>query len=95
MTEVTWSFARIFSDRALLAVLKGAERKVADIAVQRHDSPTRRQLLAIPDNAWGGWGGRSYSAGGSNFFTRLFGGPPQPVQVPRQPVVQQRTYYQQ
>ena len=82
-------------DRALLAVLKGAERKVADIAVQRHDSPTRRQLLAIPDNAWGGWGGRSYSAGGSNFFTRLFGGPPQPVQVPRQPVVQQRTYYQQ
>jgi L,D-transpeptidase YcbB len=82
-------------DQALLAILRGAERKVADIPMQRHDNPIRRQLLAIPDNAGGGWGGRAYSAGGSNFFTRLFGGPPQPVQVPRQPVVQQRTYYQQ
>jgi L,D-transpeptidase YcbB len=81
-------------DQALLATLRGAERKVADIPIQRHDSPIRRQLLAIPDNAWGGWGGRGYSAGGSNFFTRLFGGPPQTVQVPRRPVVQQRAYYQ-
>jgi L,D-transpeptidase YcbB len=80
-------------DQALLAILRGAERKVADIPIQRHDEPIRRQLLAIPDNAWGGWGGRGYSAGGSNFFTRLFGGPPQTV--PRRPVVQQRTFYQQ
>ena len=82
-------------DQALLAILRGGERKVADIPVQRHDNPTRRQLLAIPDNNWGGWGGRGYAASGSNFFTRLFSGPPHPVQVPRQPVVQQRTYYQQ
>ena len=82
-------------DQALLAILRGADRKVADIPIQHHDNPTRRQLLAIPDNAWVGWGGRGYSAGGSNFFTRLFGSPPQTVQVPRRPVVQQRTYYQQ
>jgi len=82
-------------DQALLAILKGSERKVADIPIQRNDSPIRRQLLAIPDNAWGGWGGRSYYTGGQNFFTRLFGGPPaQTVRVPRPPVVQHRAYYQ-
>jgi murein L,D-transpeptidase YcbB/YkuD len=83
-------------DQALLTIFKGAERKVADIPIQRNDSAIRRQLLAIPDNPWGGaWGGRGYYAGGPNFFTRLFGGPPpQTVQVPRRPVVQQRAYYQ-
>jgi L,D-transpeptidase YcbB len=86
-------------DQALLAIFKGSERKVADIPIQRHDSAVRRQLLAIPDNPWGGaqggWGGRGYYAGGPNFFTGLFGGPPpQTVQMPRRPVVQQRAYYQ-
>jgi len=82
-------------DQALLAILKGSERKVADIPIQRNDSPIRRQLLAIPDNAWGGWSGRSYYTGGQNFFTRLFGGPPaQTVRIPRPPVVQHRAYYQ-
>ena len=82
-------------DQALLAILKGSERKVADIPIQRNDSPIRRQLVAIPDNAWGGWGGRSYYTGGQNFFTPLFGGrPAQTVRVPRPPVVQHRAYYQ-
>jgi murein L,D-transpeptidase YcbB/YkuD len=82
-------------DQALLAILKGSERKVADIPIQRNDSPIRRQLLAIPDNAWGGWSGRSYYTGGQNFFPRLFGGPPaQTVRIPRPPVVQPRAYYQ-
>jgi murein L,D-transpeptidase YcbB/YkuD len=81
-------------DQALLAILRGAQREIADIPIQRHDSPIRRQLLAIPDNAWGAWGGRGYYAGGPNFFTRLFGAPPpQTVQVPRRPAVQQRAYY--
>jgi L,D-transpeptidase YcbB len=87
-------------DQALLAILRGAERKVADIPIQRHDSPIRRQLLAIPDNAWGGssggWVGRSYYTGGSNFFTRLFGGSSAvTAPVPRRPVVQPRAFYQQ
>jgi murein L,D-transpeptidase YcbB/YkuD len=81
-------------DQALLAILKGTERKVADIPIQRKDSTMRRQLLAIPDNPWGGWGGRGYS-GGLNFFTRLFGGPStRTAPVPRRPVAQQRAYYQ-
>ena len=40
-------------DQALLAILKGTERKVADIPIQRQDSAMRRQLLAMPDNFWG------------------------------------------
>jgi murein L,D-transpeptidase YcbB/YkuD len=81
-------------DQALLAISSGTERKVADIPIQRKDSTMRRQLLAIPDNPWGGWGGRGYS-GGLNFFTRLFGGPStRTAPVPRRPVAQQRAYYQ-
>ena len=78
-------------DQALLAILRGADRKVADIPVQRHDSPIRRQLLAIPDNGGDGWGGRGYSAGGPNFFTQLFGGW---SRGPRPPVVQRPGVYQ-
>jgi L,D-transpeptidase YcbB len=78
-------------DQALLAILKGGERKVADNPIQRHDSPIRRQILAIPDNAWDGWGGRGYSASGPNYFTQSLGGwSPEP----RQPVIQHRGFYQ-
>jgi L,D-transpeptidase YcbB len=78
-------------DQALLAILKGSERKLADIPIQHKDSTIRRQLLAYPDTAWGGWVGRSYGAG-MNFFTQLFGSPARPV--PRRPVAQHRAYYQ-
>jgi hypothetical protein len=82
-------FCALWRDQALLAILRGAERKVADTPIQRHDNPIRRQLLAIPDNAWGGWGGRGYSTGGPNFSTHLFGGRShQTTREPRQPVVQ-------
>jgi len=82
-------------DQALLAMLNGTERKVADVPIQRKDSVTRRQLLAMPDNPWwGGWGGRGYG-GGPNFFTRWFGGPSiRMAPVPRRPVAQHRAYYQ-
>jgi murein L,D-transpeptidase YcbB/YkuD len=71
-------------DQALLAVLDGTERKVADIPIQRKDSTTRRQLLAMPDNYWGGWG-RGFG-GGLGFFTQLFGGPStRAAPVPRRP----------
>ena len=81
-------------DQALLAILNGTERKVADIPIQHKDNVTRRQLLAYPDTAWGGWAGRGYGAG-LNFFTQLFGSPPAPMRpVPRRPVAQHRAYYQ-
>jgi murein L,D-transpeptidase YcbB/YkuD len=75
-------------DRALLAILNGAERKVADLPIQHN--VTRRQL---PDNHWGdGWVGRGYAAG--NFLTP-FGSPPIPMApVQRRSVVQHRAYYQ-
>jgi L,D-transpeptidase YcbB len=77
-------------DQALLALMKGPERKVADIPIQRRDNMTRRQLLAMPDNGRGANGVGSYD-GGRNSFTRLFGDPfAQPATVQRQPVVQPR-----
>jgi murein L,D-transpeptidase YcbB/YkuD len=64
-------------DRQLLAIMKGDERKVADVAVEHRDDPTRRQVLAIPDSTplWGGGGGYGGPGGGDGgtFFSRLFG----------------------
>lgn len=63
-------------DRALLAILKGDERKVAAIPIERKDNVVRREALAMPDQVWG-WGGQ-------NFFARLFGSfAAQPTPSPR------------
>src|SRR6516165_3474808 len=79
-------------DQALIAILNGAERKVADIPAQHKGNVTRRQP-AVPDNPCGGWPGRGYAAG--NFFTRWFGGPSIPMApVQRRNGVQHRAYYQ-
>jgi L,D-transpeptidase YcbB len=74
-------------DRALLAILKGSDRKVADIPVEHRIDASHREVMAIPDEpSWfggrsqfGGGRGYSYSGGGSyygggGFFSRLFGG---------------------
>ncbi len=75
-------------DRQLLAILKGDDRRMADVAVERREDPSHRQVLAIPDSTplFGGRGYGSYGGpgDGGNFFSRLFGGgfaatPPQPV----------------
>ena len=84
-------------DEALLAMMKGAERKVADIPIERRESMARRQLLAMPDNALNGWGANGRGFGETNIFTRLFGNPyAQPAPVPRSPMAQprQQPYYQ-
>jgi hypothetical protein len=73
-------------DHALLAILNGAERKVADVPIQH-----KEYRQALPDTPWGG-AGRGY-AGGTSFFTQLFGGP-STRPVPRRPVAQYREYYQ-
>jgi len=67
-------------DKALLAILKSDERKVADTPIERHDNVIRRELLAMPEQS-------SFGGGGGNFFSRLFGGPaiqPAPAQAPGQ-----------
>ena len=53
-------------DKVLLTILKSDERKVADIPIERRENVVRRELLAMPEQAWG-------SAGVQNFFSRLFG----------------------
>jgi hypothetical protein len=62
-------------DRQLLAIMKGNERAVADVAVEHREDPTRRQALAIPDSTplfgGGSYGGPGYGSDG--FFSRLFG----------------------
>ena len=80
-------------DRALLAVLKGPEVKVADIPVDhREGTASRRPPLVASAVPWGGWAGRGYSGG---FFSRLFGGPSMPpASVRRQSVAQHRAFGQ-
>jgi murein L,D-transpeptidase YcbB/YkuD len=85
-------------DKALLALLKGDERKVADIPIEHKENITKRQVLAVPDqpSLWGGrtaYGG--YQGDGQGFFARLFNPFAAPQQAPaparRKPVVQRRT----
>ena len=77
-------------DRALIALLNGPERRIADVPIQHNIDITHRQVMAVPDSPslWGnggGWGGggprgaRGYypaqnSGGGEGFFAHLFGG---------------------
>jgi len=71
-------------DKALLTILKGDERKVADIPVERRENPVRREALAMPESQ--GLFGRSYYPGGSGgFMSQLFGPPaPPPAPIPGQ-----------
>jgi len=81
-------------DKALLAILKGDDRKVADIPIEHKEDISHREVLAIPDqpSLFGGrspfGGGTSYyPGGGDNFFSRLFGGfASAPPPTPRKPV---------
>jgi murein L,D-transpeptidase YcbB/YkuD len=72
-------------DRDLLAILKNdQQRKVADTAIERRDNTVRREVLAMPDNAFSRGG-----VFGQNFFARMFTNPfanqfaPQPAQPVR------------
>ena len=58
-------------DARVVSVLKGSERKVADIAIERPKN-TSSLPVRMPPGTYGGNGGYS---GGNNFFERLFGGP--------------------
>ena len=57
-------------DKDLLAILKNdQQRAVADIAIERKDNTVRRELLAMPELAFGS------GVFGQNFFARLFTNP--------------------
>jgi murein L,D-transpeptidase YcbB/YkuD len=76
-------------DKALLAILKGDERKVADLPVERRENTVRREALAMPDQQ-SFFGGRSYYPGGGNFFTHIFGFGGDPAPAPRKRAAQRR-----
>ncbi len=75
-------------DKDLRAILKGDQRNVADIAIERKDNTVRRELLAMPDSAFGS------GAWGQNFFARLFtnpfAAPPALPAAPRSHAAQRR-----
>ncbi len=75
-------------DKDLLAILKGDQRAVADVAIERKDNTVRRELLAMPESAFGS------GAWGQNFFARLFtnpfAAPPAPPAPPHSHAAQRR-----
>jgi L,D-transpeptidase YcbB len=78
-------------DKVLLTILKGDERRVADIPVEHRDNAIRREALAMPDQqSFFGGGARSYYPGGGGFFSRLFGGSGDPPPQPRNRAAQRR-----
>ena len=57
-------------DKALIAILKGSDRKVADIPVEHREEAGHREALAIPDQpSWFGDRG-GYGGGGRGFYQR-------------------------
>jgi murein L,D-transpeptidase YcbB/YkuD len=68
-------------DAKMIQILKGSERKVADIAIERPPNTSSKPVRVAP----GTYGGTTYSSGG-NFFDFIFGGPhanPVPAYRPR------------
>jgi len=63
-------------DQRLLAILKGSDRKMADIAIDRPRGSSSAPVK-MPPGTFGG------SGGGFSFFERLFGSTPEPVHRPR------------
>jgi len=60
-------------DARMIAILKNnAERKVADIAVERHADASSRPVKLAPGSLGGD---RDYRSNGPNFFGWIFGGP--------------------
>ncbi len=74
-------------DARMIAILKGNERKVADIAVEHRPDPSSKPVRAPIGMYGGGSSGGNYSSGG--FFDFLFGGPhgpSVPTYRPQRPV---------
>ena len=65
-------------DARMIQILKGSERKVAYIPIERPKDPSALPVR-MPVGTYGGYGdesGYAYSGGGANFFDFLFGGGP-------------------
>jgi murein L,D-transpeptidase YcbB/YkuD len=73
-------------DARMIAILKGSERKVADIPIER-PKDTSSQAVRLTPGTYGAYGEEGYAytggGGGGNFFDMLFGGGPRYQQRPR------------
>jgi murein L,D-transpeptidase YcbB/YkuD len=73
-------------DAKLLAILKGSDRKMADIAIDRKGggSSGGGAPVKLPPGTFTSAGGGSWGSSGGSFFERLFGGPAaEPAHKPR------------
>ena len=76
-------------DAKYFALMKGEERKVADIPTENHDTVTVTRAPRMPDNV--AFGSNTGGGGGSGLFGWIFGGGP--VTAPRaQVLLRPRTY---
>jgi L,D-transpeptidase YcbB len=72
-------------DARMIAILKGSERKVADIAIEHRPDPSSKPVR-MPVGMYGGSGSGGGYSNGDGFFGFLFGGPrQQPTPVYRPP----------
>jgi murein L,D-transpeptidase YcbB/YkuD len=74
-------------DARVLASLRGEERKIADVPVDRPQPNYSRPPVTLPAGALAGGGYNPYGGGGGGFFEMLFGGGPRYQQ--QQPQQQQ------
>ena len=77
-------------DARMLEIMKGSERRVADIPVERPPN-TSAKPVRMPPGMYGG--NRGYGGGGPNFFDWLFSGGQAPVYRPRGYVGNNGHYY--
>jgi murein L,D-transpeptidase YcbB/YkuD len=66
-------------DARMIAILKGSERKVADIAIERAPNSSSKPVR-MPVGMYGGGGGGGGNYSGPGFFDFFFGGPRQTQQ---------------
>jgi murein L,D-transpeptidase YcbB/YkuD len=69
-------------DARIIALLRGSERKVADIAIERAQPNYSRPPAVLPAGVAVAGAGY-YGSGGPSFFDRLFGFAPDPAPPPR------------
>jgi hypothetical protein len=70
-------------DSTINAILHGDQRRVATVAIERHDASSSAPVMMPADMAIGNGGSYSFGRSEPSFFDRLFGISPEPPPPPR------------
>jgi murein L,D-transpeptidase YcbB/YkuD len=70
-------------DSTINAILHGDQRRVAAVAIERHDASSSAPVMMPADMAVGNGGSYSFGRSEPSFFDRLFGISPEPPPPPR------------